>query len=670
MMFGRRRFGAGSVLSVIVASVLCAAAVGEAVAQTVDTVIVSKSRRYLQTSPSAVALRPAPCSFDCAYGFSVVVRGANIASITPPHLAGPFNISGLQGWFNNGNMVYNASEGEWRAGVHGDNWSSDTQSGRDALFGNGTYTVSLLGTSVSLDLTGSAYPSPPVITMSGGRWLNGKYVVDATKPFSGTTSAYAGYGSHVNDLIELFGQDQLRSNVPSSNTLSVTIPANMLVNGNEYSANAAFAAIVDVKPGSGALGGSFNQAAYVADTELTIKTEAPVFPITVNANIGATTSSATATIQPRPQDVGVTGSIFVFAHVPASLLGTTVALRRAGAPSVPALPLDPPNPCVLAQINSSGQLVPVSASTMQAAVTGVLGAQGQTVTILNNTATSSVAGAAFYVGYGSDAASMLANGIYQGAVTVPGASQCAAGKAAQSPGSLTGLWWNAAESGWGIHFTQRGPSIFAAWYTYDTAGKPKWYVVSTCTGFTGTSGICNGPLFEVTGPNFFGGNFNTGLVHANNVGTVQVNFRDANNATMTYTTGGQTRTVAIVRQPLASGTTPAAIDYTDLWWNPDESGWGMAIAQQFGITFMAWYVYDATGKPTWYVATGAMNGSSTTATLYRTTGPAFGPTFDSTAVQAFAAGTVTVEFADANSATLRYTVDGVTNTKAITRQIF
>jgi hypothetical protein len=669
MMFERRRFGAGSVLSVIVASVLCAAAVGEAAAQTVDTVIVSKSRRYLQSSPTAVALRPAPCSFDCAYGFSVIVRGANIASITPPHLAGPFNISGLQGWFNNGNMVYNASEGEWRAGVHGDNWSSDTESGRDALFGNGTYTVSLLGTSVSLNLTGNAYPSPPVITMSGGRWLNGKYVVDATKPFTGTTSAYAGYGSHVNDLIELFGQDQLRSNVPGSNTLSVTIPANMLVNGNEYSANAAFAAIVDVKPGGGGLGGSFNQAAYVADTELTIKTEAPVFPITVNANIGATTSSATATIQPRPQDVGVTGSIFVFAHVPASLLGTTVALRRAGAPSVPALPLDPPNPCVLAQINSSGQLVPVSASTMQAAVTGVLGAQGQTVTILNNTATSSVAGAAFYVGYGSDAASMLANGIYQGAVTVPGTSQCSAGKAAQSPGSLTGLYWNANESGWGIHLTQRGASIFAAWYTYDSAGKPKWYV-STCTGASGASGSCSGTLYQVTGPNFFGGQFNPAQVNAANAGTLQISFANSNATSMTYTVGSQTRTVALSRQPLATGTTPAAVDYTDLWWNSDESGWGMAVAQQYGIAFMAWYVYDSTGKPTWYVGTGAMNGSTTTATLYRTTGPAFGPTFDPTQVQAISVGTITVDFTDPNSATLNYTVDGVSNTKAIARQIF
>jgi hypothetical protein len=669
MSFERRRSGAGIVLSAIATVSLCVA-MGGAVAQ-VQSVIVSKHHAYNQSSPTSVALKPAPCSYDCAYGFSVFVRGANIASMTPaPLLSGPFNIGALQGWWNNGRMVYNASEGEWRAGVHGDNWSSDTQASVNSLFPNGTYTVALQGTSVSLNLTGDVYPSPPVLTLSGGRWLNGKYVVDATKPFSATTSAYAGYGSHLDDVITLFDQKQVHSAVPGSNTLSGTIPANTLVNGNEYTADASFGAVVDLKP-NGALPGSVNAASYVARTEVTIKAEAPIFPITVTSNIGATTSSATATIQYRPQDVGHTGSVFVFAHVPASLLGITVALARTGSgATVPALPLDTPNPCVLAQLNANGQLVPVTASSMQPYVSGVLGAQGQTVTILNNTATSSVAGAAFYVGYGSDAAGMLAQGIYQGAVTVPGTSQCSAGPAAQSPGSLTGLWWNANESGWGIHFTQRGPSIFAAWYTYDAAGKPKWYVVSTCTGFTGTSGICNGPLFEVTGPNFFGTGFNPANVHATNVGTVQVNFSGVNNATMTYTTGGQTRTVAIVRQPLASGTTPAAVDYTDLWWNPDESGWGMAMAQQYGITFMAWYVYDATGKPMWYVATGAMSGSSATATLYRTTGPVFGPTFDPTAVQAFAVGTVTVEFTDANNATLRYTVDGVSNTKTITRQVF
>ena len=52
-----------------------------------------------------------------------------------------------------------------------------------------------------------------------------------------------------------------------------------------------------------------------------------------------------------------------------------------------------------------------------------------------------------------------------------------------------GLWWNPNESGWGIHFTQRGNVIFAAWYTYDGTGAPKWYVASYPPNRTRPSGV-------------------------------------------------------------------------------------------------------------------------------------------------------------------------------------
>ena len=155
---------------------------------------------------------------------------------------------------------------------------------------------------------------------------------------------------------------------------------------------------------------------------------------------------------------------------------------------------------VLAQVDANGHLVAVSASTMQAFLTGVLSSQAQAVNILNNVPTPNVAGAAVYVGYGSSAASMLASGVYQNAVTVPGGVQCTASLASapapQSPGALTGLWWNANESGWGIHFTQRGVNLFAAWYTYDAQGNPKWYVAPNCAfSSQAVSGTCTRALY-------------------------------------------------------------------------------------------------------------------------------------------------------------------------------
>ncbi len=244
--------------------------------------------------------------------------------------------------------------------------------------------------------------------------------------------------------------------------------------------------------------------------------------------------------------------------------------------------------------------------------------------------------------------------------------------ASNAPGALSGLWWDAAESGWGIDFTQRRNVIFAAWYTYDANGNPMWYVASDCAMAAAgmTSGSCSGTLYQVNGPTFFGTAFNPGAVNVVAAGSLTVTFQDTTTGSITYTVGTQTRTVAITRQPIASGAA-AGVDYTDLWWNPNESGWGMAIAEQGSVMFLAWYVYDSSGKPVWYVASDcAVSGNGCSGTLYRTTGPAFGPAFDPTKVQVFTAGTVTLSFSDSSNGTLSYTVNGIAGTKSITRQTF
>ena len=75
---------------------------------------------------------------------------------------------------------------------------------------------------------------------------------------------------------------------------------------------------------------------------------------------------------------------------------------------------------------------------------------------------------------------------------------------------------------------------------------------------------------------------------------------------------------AITRQVFATGTAPPAVDYTDLWGNPNESGWGVTLTQQFGILFAAWFVYDTTGKPIWYAATNcAVTATGCAGELYR-----------------------------------------------------
>ena len=94
--------------------------------------------------------------------------------------------------------------------------------------------------------------------------------------------------------------------------------------------------------------------------------------------------------------------------------------------------------CVLAQLSSSGQLIPVTAAQLQAYLSGVLSAQGASVSILNGVPAGSVPGATFFLGYGADGKAMLAGGTNRGVVSLPGARECKP----QRP--QTGWWWNTA----------------------------------------------------------------------------------------------------------------------------------------------------------------------------------------------------------------------------------
>ena len=118
-----------------------------------------------------------------------------------------------------------------------------------------------------------------------------------------------------------------------------------------------------------------------------------------------------------------------------------------------------------------------------------------------------------------------------------------------------------------------------------------------------------------------------------------------------------------------------ATNYQDIWWNAppeSESGWGISLAHQGNIIFATWFTYDAAGNPRWLSATVNSVGLRTYAgTLYRSSGPPFSAvTFDPAKVKLVAVGEARLEFADGNAATFSYVVDGVAQTKMITRQVF
>ncbi len=115
-----------------------------------------------------------------------------------------------------------------------------------------------------------------------------------------------------------------------------------------------------------------------------------------------------------------------------------------------------------------------------------------------------------------------------------------------------------------------------------------------------------------------------------------------------------------------------AYDFTDLWWNPNESGWGISIHVKRDKLFAAWFVYDPAGKPTWYTlqAGNWVAPNKYTGLIYVTKsdpnaglGPLTSMTFEQVG-----AGTLT--FNGNNQATYEFNIAGVQRSKSIVREVF
>jgi len=125
----------------------------------------------------------------------------------------------------------------------------------------------------------------------------------------------------------------------------------------------------------------------------------------------------------------------------------------------------------------------------------------------------------------------------------------------------------------------------------------------------------------------------------------------------------------------APAATSFSTDASDLWWNPDESGWGLNLVQQGNLIFATLYVYGADGRARWFVASdmqaqqvAADRPYNFTGTLYETTGPVFSGPFNPGAVTRRAVGNVAFEYTPPATGSLTYTIDGTAVTKRVQRQ--
>lgn len=113
----------------------------------------------------------------------------------------------------------------------------------------------------------------------------------------------------------------------------------------------------------------------------------------------------------------------------------------------------------------------------------------------------------------------------------------------------------------------------------------------------------------------------------------------------------------------------AATDYTDIWWNPAQSGWGVNLVQSDQFIFATFFIYGAAKQPTWVTANLVKDASGAfTGPVYLTTGTYYGSPWNPADVTAASVGTATFTPAGPADGTLVYSINGVTVTKTITRQ--
>jgi len=257
--------------------------------------------------------------------------------------------------------------------------------------------------------------------------------------------------------------------------------------------------------------------------------------------------------------------------------------------------------------------------------------------------------------------------------------------------NYTDMWWNPAESGWGITFAQQGEFVFGTLFSYDAAQRPMWLVMSEGTwqpvpldDFSANPadlGTYSGPLYRATGPPFNAVPFTpVGAANLTEVGEMRVAF-GSTATTLEYTVDGARVTKSIRKQVFgprpadcgaAVGSRAGAANFQDLWWNPAESGWGLSITHQADILFSTLFTYGADGNGLWLVMSDGLRqpDGSYLGDLYRTSGSPFDSEPFVPVSNVRRVGTMRLRFTDGQSATLEYSVDGLAVAKAITRQVF
>ncbi len=105
----------------------------------------------------------------------------------------------------------------------------------------------------------------------------------------------------------------------------------------------------------------------------------------------------------------------------------------------------------------------------------------------------------------------------------------------------TDLWFNSAESGWGVNVIHQNEILFLTFFAYSASRNPVWYSASEMR-YEGTNNgvvLFQGALYETHGP-WYADFFDPATVTYRQVGTVIFRMTSIGTATLIYTADGRT----------------------------------------------------------------------------------------------------------------------------------
>ena len=263
---------------------------------------------------------------------------------------------------------------------------------------------------------------------------------------------------------------------------------------------------------------------------------------------------------------------------------------------------------------------------------------------------------------------------------------------------INGWWWSSTVPGIGFSIeVDASGKMFMGAYMYDSSGNPVWYVANlTAQSSAGipAGGVFGGggsssaasPFPEWTGTlQYYTGGPALGAAYqaakASNIGPVSLSCTTSIHCALTLP--NVTSPLAIERYAFVSGgasrnvASASLMPQTGWWWNPSQAGLGYFVEVQSdssgnNTAFIAYYLYDQSGNPRWFITYGAASSSggvfgsggttATSANAVQCSGGASLGNLVPTPIQcsAMASGQIQDSFASTTSGSVNYENDNLT----------